>query len=133
VAQDFASAGNSGLEGITWDGTYFFVVKEKDPGLILKISSNLTQILGCKVLGLSGATDYSDISYDSTRGKFWLASDEADNVYLYDWTSNSASKAWHFTINNMEGISFNPSDSRLYIATDNGNGSDSYLYTFNVQ
>ena len=133
VSQDFANAGNSGLEGITWDGTYFFVIKEKDPGLILKISADLTQILGCKVLSLPNATDYSDISYDPTRGKFWIASDEADNVYLYDWTSNSAVKAWHFSIDNIEGISFNPANSRLYIATDNGNNSDSYLYTYSVQ
>jgi uncharacterized protein YjiK len=127
------SASNSGLEGITWDGTYFFVIKEKDPGLIIKISADLTQILGCKVLSLPNATDYSDISYDPTRGKFWIASDEADNIYLYDWSTNSMVKGWHFSIDNMEGISFNPSNSRLYIATDNGNGSDSYLYTYNVQ
>lgn len=133
VEQDFANAGNSGLEGITWDGTYFFVIKEKDPGLILKISSDLTQILACKTLSLPNATDYSDISYDSTRGKFWIASDEADNVYLYDWSTNSMVKGWHFTIDNMEGISFNPANNRLYIATDNGNTSDSYLYTYNVQ
>ena len=130
------SASNSGLEGITWDGTYFFVIKEKDPGLIIKISADLTQILGCKVLSLPDAIDYSDISYDPTRGKFWIASDEAQRVYLYDWSTNSASKEWHFTSSsmaNMEGISFNPSNSRLYIATDNGYGSDSYLYVYNVQ
>lgn len=133
VEQDFANAGNSGLEGITWDGTYFFVIKEKDPGLILKISADLTQILACKTLSLPNATDYSDISYDPTRGKFWIASDEADNVYLYDWSTNSMVKGWHFSIDNMEGISFDPSNSRLYIATDNGNNTDSYLYTYSVQ
>lgn len=127
------SDSNSGLEGITWDGTYFFVIKEKDPGLIIKISADLTQILGCKVLSLPNATDYSDISYDPTRGKFWIASDEADNVYLYDWSTNSMVKGWHLTIDNMEGIAFNPSNSRLYIATDNGGGSDSYMYTYSVQ
>jgi uncharacterized protein YjiK len=126
---------NSGLEGITWnpDLASFFVIKEKDPGLIVQISSNLTQILACKVLSLPNATDYSDISYDPTRGQFWIASDEAANVYLYNWSTNSMVKGWHLGIANMEGIAFNPANSRLYIATDNGGGSDSYLYTYNVQ
>lgn len=129
---------NSGLEGITWDPDLatFFVIKEKDPGLIIQISSDLTQILACKTLSLPNATDYSDISYDPTRGQFWIASDEAKYVYLYDWSTNSAVKRWHFTsadMANMEGIAFNPSNSRLYIATDNGDGSDSYMYTYSVQ
>ncbi len=129
---------NSGLEGITWDPDLatFFVIKEKDPGLIIQISSDLSTILACKVLSLPSATDYSDISYDPTRGKFWIASDEAQFVYLYDWTSNSAVKGWHFTSSNManmEGVAFNPSNSRLYITTDNGPLSDSYMYTYSVQ
>jgi uncharacterized protein YjiK len=127
------SDANSGLEGITWDGTYFYVIKEKTPGLIIKVSANLTTILACKVLSLPSATDYSDISYDPTRGLFWIASDEAENVYLYNWSTNSMVKGWHLGIANMEGIAFNPGDSRLYIATDNGPSSDSYLYTYSVQ
>jgi uncharacterized protein YjiK len=124
---------NSGLEGITWDGTYFYVIQEKDPGLILRISADLTTILACKVLSLPSATDYSDISYDPTRGLFWIASDEAENIYLYNWSTNSMVKGWHLGIANMEGIAFNPGNSRLYIATDNGPTSDSDLYTYSVQ
>jgi uncharacterized protein YjiK len=138
VSYNFANPGdpNSGLEGITWDGSHFFVIKEKDPGLILELSSDLTQILACKTLSLPNATDYSDISYDSTRGLFWIASDEAQYVYLYDWSTNSRVQSWHFTSSsmaNMEGIAFNPDNSRLYITTDNGLNSDSYMYTFSVQ
>jgi uncharacterized protein YjiK len=95
VASEFSgSDANSGLEGITWDGTYFYVIKEKDPGLIIKVSANLTTILACKVLSLPSATDYSDISYDPTRDLFWIASDEAENVYLYNWSTNSMVKGW---------------------------------------
>jgi uncharacterized protein YjiK len=134
VASEFSGSDpNSGLEGITWDGTYFYVIKEKDPALIVRVSANLTTILACKVLNLPNATDYSDISYDPTRGLFWIASDEAENVYLYNWSTNSMVKGWHLGIANMEGISFNPSNSRLSIATDNGDGSDSYLYGYSVQ
>ena len=136
VSSELNSSGtNSGLEGITWNGNLnsFFVIQEKDPGLIIRISADLTTILACKVLSLKDATDYSDISYDPTRGLFWIASDEAENVYLYNWSTNSMVKGWHLGIANMEGISFNPSNSRLSIATDNGDGSDSYLYGFSVQ
>jgi hypothetical protein len=132
VSQDFAGAGNSGLEGITWDPDLatFFVLKEKSPGLMLQISSDLTTILACRALGFS--SDYSDISYDPTRGKLWITGDEDETLYLYDWSSHSG-RAWHLGIANMEGVSFNPGNNRLYIATDNGNGSDSYLYTYSVQ
>jgi hypothetical protein len=134
VASEFSgSSANSGLEGITWDGDLnsFFVVKEKDPGLMIRISADLTQIQGCRVLTFSGA-DYSDISYDPTRGLFWIVSDEGDSLYTYDWSSGHALKAWNLGYTNGEGVAFNPADSRLYIATDNGGGTDSYLYTYGV-
>jgi WD40 repeat protein len=123
---------NSGIEGITWDPDLatFFVIKEKDPGLLIQISSDLTTILACQKLYFS--SDYSDISYDPTRGKFWITGDEDETVYLYDWITRSG-YGWNLGKANMEGIAFNPATSRLYIATDNGGGSDSYLYTYNVQ
>ena len=42
-------------------------------------------------------------------------------------------KTWNLGYAHAEGVAFNPSNSRLYIATDNGPGSDSYLYTYSVQ
>ncbi|HEY0553927.1 MAG TPA: SdiA-regulated domain-containing protein [Thermoanaerobaculia bacterium] len=135
VASEFSGSDpNSGLEGITWDGDLnsFFVIKEKDPGLMIRISADLSTIQGCRVLTFSGM-DYSDISYDSTRGLFWIVSDEAENLYLYNWTTGAAQKGWHLGYTNGEGVAFNPANSRLYIATDNGGGSDSYLYTYSVQ
>ena len=135
VASQFSgSSANSGLEGITWDPDLnsFFVIKEKDPGLMIRISADLTQIQGCRVLTFSGM-DYSDISYDSTRGLFWIVSDEAQKLYTYNWTTDTVIKTWNLGYTNGEGVAFDPSNSRLYIATDNGGGSDSYLYTYSVQ
>jgi uncharacterized protein YjiK len=135
VASQFSgSSANSGLEGITWDPDLnsFFVIKEKDPGLMIRISADLTQIQGCRVLTFSGM-DYSDISYDSTRGVFWIVSDEAQKLYTYNWTTDTVIKTWNLGYTNGEGVAFDPSNSRLYIATDNGGGSDSYLYTYSVQ
>ena len=135
VASEFSGSDpNSGLEGITWDGDLnsFFVIKEKDPGLMIRISADLTTIQGCRVLTFSGM-DYSDISYDSTRGLFWIVSDEAQKLYLYNWSTGAVQKAWGLGYTNGEGVAFNPGNSRLYIATDNGGGSDSYFYTYSVQ
>jgi len=143
VADEFnGSDANSGLEGITWDPTLnsFFVIKEKSPGLMIRISADLSTIQACKVLGFSvavggGAGDYSDISYDSTRNLFWIVSDEAQKLYLYDWSTNAVvtNGSYNLTYPHAEGVAFNPSNSRLYIVTDNGNGNDSYLYTYSVQ
>jgi uncharacterized protein YjiK len=137
VADEFnGSDANSGLEGITWDPDLnsFFVIKEKDPGLMIRISADLSTIQACKVLTFSGA-DYSDISYDSTRGQFWIVSDEAQKLYLYNWGTNTVVTNGTYPLGyaHAEGVAFNPANSRLYIATDNGNGNDSYLYTYNVQ
>jgi hypothetical protein len=135
VASEFSGSDpNSGLEGITWNGDLgsFFVIKEKDPGLMIQISAGLTTITACKVLTFSGQ-DYSDISYDPTRGRFWIVSDEAQRLYLYNWSTNTVTNSWGLGYSNAEGVAYNPSNSRLYIATDNGSGSDSYLYTYSVQ
>jgi uncharacterized protein YjiK len=137
VADEFnGSDSNSGLEGITWDPALnsFFVIKEKNPGLMIRISADLSTIQACKVLTFSGA-DYSDISYDSARGQFWIVSDEAQKLYLYNWGTNTVvtNGVYNLTYPHAEGVAFNPSNSRLYIVTDNGNGNDSYLYTYSVQ
>jgi hypothetical protein len=133
-----ASDSNSGLEGITWDSDagYFYVIKEKNPGLMIQISEDLGSITACKRLtfsvknGVSG--DYSDISYDPTRQQFWILSDESEAVYLYNWNTG-ASQRHPLTYAHGEGVSFNPDTSRLYIVTDNGSNTTSYLYTYNVQ
>jgi hypothetical protein len=125
---------NAGLEGITWNGNLnsFFVIQEKSPGLMIKISADLSTITACRVLTFSGA-DYSDISYDPTRGLFWIVSDEAQKLYLYNWSTGTVTKTWNLPYAHAEGVAFNPGNSRLYIATDNGPGADSYLYTYSVQ
>jgi uncharacterized protein YjiK len=135
VSTEFSgSDANSGLEGVTWSADYnsFFVIKEKSPGLILRISRDLTTILSCKRLTFSGG-DYSDISYDPSRGRFWIVSDEAQAVFLYDYGTNSAVAGYGLGYSGGEGVAYNPSNHRLYIVTDNGGNADSYLYTYDVQ
>jgi uncharacterized protein YjiK len=134
VYQEFEGSDvNSGLEGITWNGDLqsFFVVKEKDPGLMIRISADLQTITACRRLGFSGG-DYSGIGYDTARRKYWIVSDEDEAVYLYDWNT-ATSVRYPLGYGGGEGVSFNPDNSRLYIVTDNGSGTDSFLYTYRVQ
>ncbi len=99
---------------------------------MIQINQALTQILSCKVLTFSGQ-DYSDVAYDSTRQRYWVVSDEAQAVYLYNWSTNAAEFTYALGYAHGEGVSYDPDNHRLYIATDNGSSQDSYLYTYNVQ
>ena len=134
VAAAFTNAGNSGLEGITWnnDVSSFFVLKEKDPGLLIQVSANLGTITACQVLSYNGA-DYSGISYDSGRKQYWIVSDDDKSLALYDWTSAKPVKQWGLGYDSGEGVAYDPGTSQIFIVTDNGGSKDSLLYVYKVQ
>lgn len=125
---------NIGLEGITWNGhrSRFFLLKEKDPGLLIEVSADLRTIHACQTLAYNNA-DYSDVSYDPVRRKYWIVSDEGRSLALYDWSTASRVQGWNLGYDGGEGVAFNPATSQLFIATDNGPGQTSYLYVYNVQ
>lgn len=138
VAQNLNSPiENKGLEGIVWnpDLATFFVIQEKDPGLMIQISSDLKTILACKVLTFNVGGDYSDIAYDSNRKKYWIVSDEAQSVSLYDWNTGTTVQGSPFSLgyDGGEGVAYDPSADQLYICTDNGDGQSSYLRKYDVQ
>ena len=130
VKDELKGGGNSGLEGITWDSdrNFFFVMKQQNPGLMIQISANLKDIIACKVLTFSDK-DYSDVAYDPTRKQFWVLSDK--NVYLYDWSSNTAKQSYPLGYAKAEGVAYDQEKSRLYIITDSG-GTNADLYTYVV-
>lgn len=132
-----APSENKGLEGIVWnpDLATFFVIQEKDPGLMIQISSDLKTILACKVLSFNATGDYSDIAYDSNRKKYWIVSDEAQSVSLYDWSTGTTGSGSPFslTYDGGEGVAYDPSTDQLYICTDNGGSQNSYLYQYDIQ
>jgi SdiA-regulated len=133
-AFDGAEADNIGLEGITWNShlSSFFLLKEKNPGLLIQVSADLRTIRACQTLTYNNA-DYSDVSYDSVRRKYWIVSDEGRSLALYDWSSASAVQQWGLGYDGGEGVAYNPATSQLFIATDNGGGQTSYLYVYKVQ
>ncbi len=141
---------NKGLEGVTWntdDGT-IFVLKEGGPGLLIEVSADLQTIKGHKVLNesngfrdtnLSGnEIDFSGICYDATRRAFWIVSDKAKRVYLYDWTANqvvhSAPLGYgkdgdYEEVEKAEGVAVDPGANRLYVVSD----EEARLYVFDVR
>jgi hypothetical protein len=134
VQQAFSQSDNTGLEGITWnaDLSSFFLLKEKSPGLLIRVSADLRSIQGCKTLTYNGA-DYSDVAYDASRKKFWIVSDEGRSVSLYDWGSASEVQRLDLPFDNGEGVAYDPATSQLFIVTDNGDLQTSYLYIYKVQ
>ncbi|MCP4661316.1 MAG: hypothetical protein GY856_38425 [bacterium] len=115
-----AASANGGLEGIAYfrdttaanDGQgSFFVVKEKNPGLLIEINAGMDTVLDFTVLNCGdypgdtdcesctcpspgelpfsnhvdgAARDFSGLSYDSKRKKLWIAGDKSTAVFLYD-------------------------------------------------
>ncbi|MEZ4663163.1 MAG: SdiA-regulated domain-containing protein [Caldilineaceae bacterium] len=101
VAADFAnSAKNKGLEGVTWnsDANTIFVLKEGEPGLLIELSADLSQILAHRRLNRQNGfvdndvsdakLDFSGLFYDAARRNFWIVSDQGQRLFLYDWTAN---------------------------------------------
>lgn len=151
IAPFFVGGGaNKGLEGITWNThtNTIFVVKEGEPGLLVEVSPDLQTIKGHKVLNedngfrdtslSSDEIDFSGLCYDPTRSAFWIVSDQAKRVYLYDWAANqvvdSAPLGYgndgnYEEVQKAEGVAVDPQANRLYVVSD----EETRLYVFDVR
>ncbi|MCU7833830.1 MAG: SdiA-regulated domain-containing protein [gamma proteobacterium symbiont of Taylorina sp.] len=140
---------NKGLEGITWNQNTasLFVIKEANPGLLIEISSDLQRIMNHYILndengfydqGLKPEEiDFSDICYDQNQGLFWIISDKARRLFLYDLAGNKVlqssklvytKKGKDKAIKKAEGIAINLDENRLYIVSD----KTTRLYVFDI-
>lgn len=151
IAAYFAgSSENKGLEGLTWNSRSdsLFALKEGEPGLLIEISTDLKSIVGHIELDASrgfvdpgtsdGAVDYSGICFDPTRGLFWIVSDKARRVYLFDPETyqvvQSAPLAYGKNgalreVVKAEGVAYDSETSRLYVVSD----EEVRLYVFEVR
>jgi uncharacterized protein YjiK len=151
IAQHFAGGGaNKGLEGITFnqDTGTVFVLKEGEPGLLIEISKDRGKILSARVLDATNGfidddvdgpeIDFSGIHYDDTRSRFWIVSDKARRLFLYDWDQNQMiqSAALGFEkdgefqeIEKAEGVAVDPQSNRLYVVSD----EEARLYVFDIR
>lgn len=141
-------AENSGLEGITYSPIHdaFFVLKQKNPGLLIKVSGDLERVLKVWALDLGDSCgrrfdiDYSGISFDShqcrTKGRcnFWLISDQARKIYLVDLSEPRVSQISVIGMSNVvtehkldfrcaEGVASDPDAGVLYVVVDGEKGT----------
>jgi uncharacterized protein YjiK len=148
-----ADADNKGLEGITINTHTgnLFLLKEGQPGLLLEITPDLTQLVAHRRLtkkrGFRDSKldpqeiDYSGISYDPTRDAFWIVSDKAKRVYLHSWAGDTVlfAKALKYAadgrkkkkekIKKAEGVAYDGVNDRLYIVSD----EDARLYVYDIR
>jgi len=82
--------------------------------------------------------DYSGICYDPTRAAFWIVSDKAKRVYLYDPREDRVvqSAALGFAkdgksklVEKAEGVAYDADKKRLYIVSD----KEVMLYVYDVR
>lgn len=151
VAPYFANNGaNKGLEGITWNdatGT-IFVMKEGGPGLLIEVSPDLKVIRSHQLLNEENGfrdtevgaekLDFSDLCYDPHRDHFWIISDKAKRLFLYDWKANKviqsaklgyAINGTYREIEKAEGVAIHPGANRLYVVSD----KEVRLYVFDIR
>ncbi len=151
VAHYFAgSKANKGLEGITWNNETdtIFVMKEGDPGLLVEVSSDLHKIRSHQLLNDDNGfrdtdvdaddLDFSDLCYDQRRDRFWIISDKARRLFLYDWKGNQVIQSstlgygengGYREIEKAEGVAIDPDANRLYVVSD----EEARLYVFDIR
>jgi uncharacterized protein YjiK len=110
----YQSTANSSFEGISKNGDTLYVVKEKDPGLLIKfhlITKNWSSI------SLSFAPDFSAISYDSTDNTLWILSDESHSLFHCDLQGRPFSKQI-VEVTQPEGIAIDHAANSAWIVGD---------------
>ena len=80
---------NSSFEGLSKNGDTLYIVKEKNPGLLIKF--NLVSKIWTSV-SLTFALDYSAISYDASDKTLWILSDESQTLFHCDLNGKPFSK-----------------------------------------
>lgn len=143
------AANNKGLEGVAWNTTTgtIFALKEGKPGLLMQVSPDLKKLLDYKFLGNANGfhdpdteddeLDFSGICYDPTRDRFWIVSDKAKRLFLYDYRADRVVQSFalgygvggvYREIEKAEGVAIDLDSRRLYIVSD----AEAALYVFEV-
>jgi uncharacterized protein YjiK len=82
--------------------------------------------------------DFSDLCYDPSRDRFWIISDKAKRLFLYDWKGDavvqSATLGYgkdgeYREIEKAEGVAIDTDTNRLYVVSD----EETRLYVFDIR
>jgi len=114
---------NSGLEGICVDsqGT-LFTLKEKNPGLFIRLKPDFSVDQKWR---LNFAPDFSGICADTSRGKFWIVSDQGRKLFLWS-PEGGVFEQFSLSFPKAEGVAWDFVRHRLYIVSD----SEQKLFVF---
>lgn len=141
---------NKGLEGVAWnsDTGSLFVLKEGQPGVLIEVALDLEKILDHTVLdtidGFASPSrsgkkvDFSDICYDPANRLFWIVSDKARRVFLYEPIARRVvdsvplgygDDGEYREVKKAEGVAYDHPAGRLYVASD----EEASLYVWDVR
>ncbi len=82
--------------------------------------------------------DFSGICYDQSPKHFWIVSDKAQILFLYDWERNKviesfplgySTKSGYQQIKNVEGVAIEPGSNQLFVVSE----KEARLYVFGVR
>jgi len=122
----FSANGNSGFEGVTLNSTNnnFYILNEKDPGLLLEIDTNFNII---NRISLNFADDYSGIFFDNNSDNYYIVSDESQTLYIWNKTVGVISEL-SIDEKKIEGVAFNSETHYIYFVSD----SEEKLYIYEL-
>jgi uncharacterized protein YjiK len=151
VAGAFNGA-DDGLEGIAVhpETGAVFIVKERNPRLLLELTPELDRIRG--VLALTAAIGFADdeadddqldvsgLAVDPGRGGLWIVSDTGARAFLLDLKTLTA-RSWPLfrddtknakRIRDAEGVALSDDGTVLSVVTDRGETSRLYRYAIEI-
>lgn len=107
---------NEGLEGVCFNETErtFYLVNEKDPGLLIKTDINFKVIFQNK---LNLANDYSDICYSKDDNTLWILSDESKKIIQTDLEGNKLIE-YKIKVTQPEGLVVDIKNKKVFIVCD---------------
>lgn len=105
-----------GLEGIAVNPVddRIFLLKEKDNSALIVLGDSLS-VKQYSRIGF--ASDYSGLSYSTTRGLLWMLSHENSSLYLTD-SSGALLAEYGFRMEQAEGLAVDEEASLFYIVDD---------------
>jgi uncharacterized protein YjiK len=103
----------SGLEGICTNGENSWILKEKSPGLLLKVNA-VGSLISSRELEFAG--DYSAIDRD-TNGDLWILSDESELLAHCDPQGNPR-VLYAVDLPKPEGLVIDSAAGKLWIVSD---------------
>lgn len=109
---NYTTTSNKGPEGITIGRNHtFYILNERNPAILIKLDS---QFAFSDVRVLDFALDYSDVTYDSTRGSFYILSDETGAFFEWSETGGVLSR-YRLQDTGNEGIAYDRLRKVFYI------------------